>query len=54
MSKKQSIKIGIYTIDISLEKNNLIVSLWDTTNLTQSDMPQYIGEHTFKLENVKQ
>ena len=51
-TKKQSIKIGIYTIDISIEKNNMNVSVWDTTNLTQADMPQYIGEHNFKLEDV--
>jgi len=50
MSKKKSIKVGIYTIDISIEKNNMNVSVWDTTNLTQAQMPQYIGEHNFKLE----
>jgi len=50
---KQSIKVGIYTIDISIEKNNMNVSVWDTTNLTRAKMPQYIGEHSFKLEKNK-
>ncbi len=50
MSKKQSIKVGIYTVDIRIEKNNMTVSVWDTTNLTMADMPQYIGEHTINLE----
>lgn len=49
MKKKQSVKIGIYTVDISIEKNNMNVSVWDTTNKTMADMPQYIGEHTFKI-----
>lgn len=53
MSKKQSIKVGIYTVDIRIEKNNMTVSVWDTTNLTMADMPQYIGEHHFELENEK-
>jgi len=52
MGKKQSIKVGIYTIDISVVKNNMNVSVWDTTNLTfPGEMPQHIGEHNFKLEN---
>ena len=48
-SKKQSVKIGIYTVDIKIEKNSMSVSVWDTTNLTRAKMPQYIGEHNFKL-----
>ncbi len=47
---KKSIKVGIYTIDISIVKNNMNISVWDTTNLTRAEMPQYIGEHNFKLE----
>lgn len=48
--QKKSVKIGIYTIDIVLEKNNMNVSVWNTTNLTMADMPQHIGEHNFKME----
>ena len=51
-TKKQSIKIGIYTLDIVIEKNNMNISVWNTTNPTQADMPQYIGEHNFKLEDA--
>ncbi len=48
---KKSVKIGIYTIDICIEKNNMNVSVWDTTNLTYpGNMPQYIGENNFKLK----
>jgi len=50
MTLKKSVKIGIYTVDICIEKNNMVVSVWDTTNLTMADMPQYISEHNFKLE----
>lgn len=51
MTKKKSVKIGIYTIDISKEKNIISVSVWDTTNLTfPGNMPQYIGEHNFKVK----
>jgi len=50
---KQSIKVGIYTVDISIVKNNMNISVWDTTNLTRAEMPQYIGEYNFKLEKNK-
>ena len=50
MTLKKSVKIGIYTIDIVIEKNNMNVSVWDTTNLTINELPQYIAEHNFKLE----
>lgn len=51
MTKKKSVKIGIYTVDIKIEKNNMNISVWDTTNLTfPGEMPQYIGEHNFKVK----
>ena len=47
---KKSVKVDIYTIDIKIDKDNMNVSVWDTTNLTQAQMPQYIGEINFKLD----
>ncbi len=51
MTGKKSVEIGIYTVDIKIEKNNMNISVWDTTNLTfPGEMPQYIGESNFKLK----
>ncbi len=46
---KKSVKVDIYTIDIKIDKDNMNVSVWDTTSLTAAQMPQYVGEINFKL-----
>ncbi len=50
---KKSVKISDYTIDIKIDKDNMNVSVWDTTNLTAAQMPQYVGEINFKLDKKK-